>query len=401
MIAQLKTTLPRLLIAALCVIAITARRSSADDAATTAPSDSAVTPDFSGSTLTLHLTDEPIDALLTEIQRLSGNPTSLENPANTNSPTPAPLDVNVDGQPFWKVIADICDERNLGVGVMADGGLQLASPQYSSLTPGAARDTSGPALLVAQSIEHQDDLTADGKGADYCVIRITGLIEPRFKALYYENVAAPSAAVDDNGLSLLPGGDVPLDDPGSQADPKSDDYHIQMLANRYPFGFSSQAQILHYALRIYVPPNAGRRIAHVAGTFRFWNAARTGVVKMEAADFNGTVRSFGLEGGLTLFVDRGMSGPRMTSVSVTLKHAGRTDAQWSQDVRFFGFAEVSMVDQAGKSADMASNSQSWSSFQHTWFFPIGDVPLKEFAVAIPTAVREIDMPFAFSDLPLP
>ena len=324
---------------------------------------------------------------------------------NGGAPRPAQRFVNLDEdqQPVMKVLVDACRQSDarlewehydndpwfLGIGSTLapyTDARDVAKPSFAPMA------IAGPAVMFAGQIDNNIDLTRPAQ-QDYCAISITAFWEPRFTMLYRASKALATSAVDENGTSLAPAPGTPLDDPNATATT----FNFTGLSNA-TFPGPSQFNAPDFQLRLNVPPNAGHRIAKASGLLSVWVAG-----KYDDLDLTDLLKqpftqvTFHLSDGMTVIGS--MTGDRGLMLQINRQNASA--GLWETER-----AVIKCVKVAGQQADGTRFSEglggsSWGpDFCQQYFnnFPQGS--LTGVTVKYPVQVRQVDLPFTFTDLPL-
>jgi hypothetical protein len=155
------------------------------------------------SQITLHLKDVAPAELFKQLSDQCG--VALE-PAKSDlwDKKPfAPVSIDVDRQPFWNAMLEAADKT--GIELRMEGNdPKLAAGRWAD-TDGL-RYISGPFLIVANRIEKSRviELGAAHRSQGDFAIRFTCLAEPKVRLLGAAPVAKLEEAVDENGNSLIP-----------------------------------------------------------------------------------------------------------------------------------------------------------------------------------------------------
>jgi len=363
------------------VIASLAVAAAADPAPTTAP---APRPPLDASTpITLEVRDEPIESVLDKLTQISGMKVIYK--ADPPAATTRRITLLAQQEHFWEVIDDICDQCNGDCSIAGDGGQVEIHTLSAGVRPPAC--VAGPLRFTSGQIEHLDDLTA--ADPDYCTVWLTADIEPRVRPLFYVNAVAAGAAEDENGLSLAPPAGASLNDPRQPPNPLNPD-HFAVMPDQH-------ARNIGFAVRIAVPPTAGRHIAVLQGTLQLWVADGDETFEFDHPDTTGKTPSPAtLPSGMNIALRQ----EGTDTLSLGVLHQGRSDPQWKLDELRVQVAQLWIIDSAGNRSSIAPNGgASWGSTEH-WcnFSPPQQTGKIVAQIPIP---REIDIPFDFRNLPLP
>jgi hypothetical protein len=384
---QSKLTLAMLAVATLVLVAMPSPK----QAAASSPDSDVV--DVGPSLITEHVKDASLTSVLQDISKQSGNQIRVR-PFEMNNPSEPTVTLDVDAQPFFSVVDQICDQTGLNLGSAQDGSLILSPNPFFAKTNDHVRFDHGPFRVIAERLEHATILTADQNANDYCELELTGLPEQRLNVLYYSTASLAEQAVDENGISLVPPTGTSLDDP------RINTSHPPYEANHIAVHIRGQGEVYTHHLLLKIPPTAGRRIKHLTGTFTCWAASENQTV--EITNLNGTEKSpvfTPLSNGLQLAAYRfNASGNRL---AVGLKRAGGTDQQWADDEHLLQGATISVVAKDGTATASPNFGASWGPREH-WISVLADQrTTAKLVVVFPVSATRIDTPIELNDVPLP
>lgn len=159
------------------------------------------------SFITLHVKDAPAAEVMAEISRqcFAPLPTMPENLWKQESFPKLTLDV--DHQPFWKVMPDVCEK--LGVDFRPyPGGVRLM--RTGAMRADGVSEIDGAFLVVATGINYTRSKSFARQGEQSRFgMNLTVMPEPKLTVLRGAGTVTVDEAVDDRGNSLLPNTGAP------------------------------------------------------------------------------------------------------------------------------------------------------------------------------------------------
>ncbi|HUB25573.1 MAG TPA: hypothetical protein VL992_09085 [Tepidisphaeraceae bacterium] len=344
-------------------------------------------PDSPGAALvTLNVKNATIASVAAEISKQTGNPITTQNFGYYNGVKPVTL--NVVNKPFWSVLDDACQQAGL-------------APQLNqksiSLYPnsGYGRDCrivdSGPIHLCLTQVTHSSYLTFPGQAPDYCVLNFNGMYEPRLDLLYYSTVGFPDKAVDDKGNSLVPPANSPMGDPRNYVYVRQNPNQLMQYPNPNP-NYGNQQ--INFAVQIFVPPDAGHRIAKISGNFKFWMAEKYDSVTVANAPpaNRNSVDYQTLDNGARVY-----AWQQGGNICVMVPH--QSSQGW--DYSIFQTIRVTFEDASGNVQYAYSGGGSGDNNTLTGYFYSSSGRIRNPKVEYPDKIEEIDIPYSFTNLPLP
>jgi hypothetical protein len=157
------------------------------------------------SLVTLHADAMPLNKVLAELSRQSGNPIVDRN-AQRNQPDDKQPSITVDFNktPFWSALDRVLDQTDQAIYPFADNDkpaitLLSASNRVSPAARAGHVAYSGPFRIEAKSIQARRDLR---KGVGSLVLAVETLWEPRLRMIGLSQRLADVTAVDENGRPL-------------------------------------------------------------------------------------------------------------------------------------------------------------------------------------------------------
>lgn len=339
------------------------------------------------SFITIHLKNASPEQAFSELARQ----------AHTHlPPTPGDLwtsrpwnaaDIDIDRRPFWEALREICgtfgvspqnrgsDASDLTI-VAGSGGGRLGGDSPSVV--------SGPFLITASYINrsHYVDLNQPGNVRRNCNVQLLVAPEPKLKVLAGPYSAAIDEAVDEKGQSLR--------------GPSTTHDGMQM-GNQGVWSLSAAL----------VPPaRAGQKIAKLRGSGRFLVQARSESVEianvLSAQDVTKTV------GGKQFTLKKVQKSGDVFLVKLKIYRTGWDQREWLYTHPQENFALLDGEGRrltritAGPSAGVGDELDVSLQFQQqNWHGGEDAGEPAKLVWDVPVEVREVTVPFEFTDLPLP
>ena len=288
------------------------------------------------------------------------------------------VDASYKNEPFWSAMLDLCKKGNLTP--YAD----YQQPQRLSFRQGD--QTTGPTLAVGsclvalQTVTSRFDanLTGPRPPGRSLTVGLTLYVEPKLNPYRISSVATLETAVDERGNNLVR--------PRTQYDDRS--------------GGNPQSNWMReVTCNLLFPANAGQRIAKLKG---YASVAVAGPEQTETIDAPLNKRN----------VDTTIDGVLVRLIQLQKQGANQYYARMAGDANSPIFKDyerfskvVTLVDNNGK--ELQRSGGSWGGGRgNTFEFGVnftgeGASAPKELRITLPTAVKEIRVPFEFTDLPLP
>lgn len=205
--------------------------------------------------LSVHLKDATAKQAIAALNRVAPVELRLaddEEPAGT-------LTLDLDNQPFWLVIDEVCRKFRLAPSESNAPGLMLLEHDGGSFSR-KPRVMCGQTLVVVDYLSHDQSVHASGADREESfTATLTALTDPTRRVTWYEPQVTLERAVDDRGNSLVP---VKPDAPDEAAAEELD-------AEASAFCLSLTVPLRH------PQDKAGQRIAMLRGSFEHQTLART------------------------------------------------------------------------------------------------------------------------------
>jgi hypothetical protein len=357
--------------------------------------------------VTLHMADASMSDIAAKIAAQTGMPLGV----GIGSPI-APLSVDVDQQPFWTVLDDLCKRSNStimpqwnntpGLTIAAVGGSQ---PQ---------RIVSGPTMLVFRDIQHLSQLTVSADHQDFCELTGEAIWEPRLKVLFADAWTIPTVAVDENGLSLVP-------DETTAASDSRQGYYQQNATGRFSVRQRFNNNDLFrrdLQVRLHVPASAGRTIKTLTGQWRFFVAKKVDHFDIPSLKVAKQRSTYVMGDLASLTMQFAQANDDSVNLQFTVPTSGDGTGPVSQDMArrnsLLQSMDIRVLDENGEPwGDTASgdfnggqlNIGNGGNMMYIQAFirryPSAKGKPNKATVEGPVAATEIDVPFTLHDLPLP
>jgi hypothetical protein len=290
-------------------------------------------------------------------------------------------DVSITRQPFWPAMIDLCKKAQLFP------SSEWNAPTQIAFQPAGAEQSFGPMKSVGSCLIILDSVTsnfdADLIGARqptrYLSVQMRLFVEPKLSPYRISSVGNVETAVDENGTNLAR--------QRNQWDDRQG-------------GGPQSTWMREITCSLNFPANAGQRIAKLKG---YASVAVAGPEQTKKIDDPLKVKNVDntIDGTLIRMIElRKAGGPN----SYYARMAGDVNSPVFRDYEKFNKV-VSLFDTNGKEFDRTGGS--WGGGRaNTFEFGVnftgkGTSEPKELRVTLPTQIKEIRVPFEFTDLPLP
>ena len=340
--------------------------------------------------VSLHVKNANARDVLLAISRQAKTPIRLrpEDLWTEGCGIPPKVTVAVDGQPFWTVVADVCQQAKLlpSAGEL-EGGLTLTQDYGQPMSAHAfagPRGGGGRFTFVATGYEHDRRIAfADGSILGGDTVSVTVLVDPAVQVMAGEPVQVRLVrATDDRGHSLL-GDRSPSEPYGVRTE------HVGpvLLAS---FGLQ--------------PPSAGAtKLAVVRGTLTATLVTRSERVAFD--DLSHAGRATRSAGGYTFDLDKATVGERDVSYQVAVRSTPQADHQPPRMPAPLLAARLVDVNGDTIDGDGGSNADVYSKGQVVMIRSVrSTAPIRgpvQLVWDVPTGSQPISVPIEFHDLPLP
>lgn len=332
------------------------------------------------SYITLHYKDAPASAIYADLSRqcyakLKTMPDNL-----LDEPDLAKISIDVDRQPFWKVITQLSEKTGLdlqqyneGVRLMR-GGFRMNSP-FTVL--------QGPFLVVATQISRtQVEMLAGGGSSNDFALQLVAYSEPKLKVLNSDAGVHLIEAVDDHGNSLIP----------------TDN------AQRGYYGGGGNTWNLFAQLK-YPEKNPGAHVTRLKGSASFQVQTKSQVLEIPAV--KSLRESSRMMGDMpVMFHDLKKAGTNW-ELRLSANPQAMGGDRWNQFNQ--NVQSIKLVDDAGQELDHAGmrSSGNGQGIEYVMMYVqstqdgrhAGD-PAK-MLWEVPTGSRQVNVTFDFKNLPMP
>lgn len=334
------------------------------------------------SYLTLHFKDAPPARVFAEISRqcFAPLPTSPADLWEQSGGSPG-ITVDVDHEPFWKVVPSLC--RKAGVGFRPfPNGFRLV--RGGSPADGITQ-VVGPFLVTANAISYTRTRTFNARPEQSQFgMSLSVLPEPKLVVLQGGGAVAIDQAIDDRGHSLVP---------------------EDASRNGVWGGFNGSGSWALYATLQYPRNNPGTRIARFRGTTSFLLQTESQKIDLDVASLNQTSRV--IHGMRVTFQDMKKSGDGW-QLRVRVDQPSFGGPEWQQLIDGVQ-NRMQILDAEGNPLEhgLMNMSSKDSAMELVLEFartaradgrPAGE-PAR-LAWEVPTKTRTVPLPIQFDDLPL-
>jgi len=338
------------------------------------------------SLITLHMKAAKPGQVFAEISR-QASAQLRPSPVNLWESKSFPaIDIDIDRQPFWQAIGEICNK--FGVAPQNNMAMEMvigdrnAGPKLWGEAPSVI---SGPFLVVCGYINrsHSIDLNQAKNVRRSCTVQFMIYPEPKMRVLQGTHSVRIEEAVDEKGNSLaIPG--LPPD--------------MGFNTNTWPWNMSAS---------LMPQGNTGQKIARLRGSGRFIIQTRSEQAEIgEVQNARGVTK---IVAGKRFMLKEVRKQGNQYVAMITLYRAGWSPNEWNymmypqQTFRMVDARGVPLMRLGNGSSgggpdqmdiDIQFQRQNWNGTENA-----GE-PVKLFW-EVPVETKEINVPFEFTDLPLP
>ena len=381
-------------------------------------------PSLPATTISVHLKDVSTRAALTEVGKAAGVKLTVFPPyVWRQTPFPTAVTLDADNRPMMEVINELCAKTGLACGTRTTINYQGApasadpaigtlglQPQDANGGPGPWV-VAGPFMFEAQRVVHDSPVgagpTTGTAGAVSVVLSVTH--EPKVVVLGQSWQLAPTEAVDEAGHSLVPpAADAPARGAGSIIGRMFGGRTVRRGNASIAPGWWGQSQGL-LTVPLACPGDVGRRIARLKLVPQFLIQDKSERIAVDVGAGH-TADTVVKAAGLTVTVGP-VNGLQGCSCRVTFARGQQGDDDWEQLRSALRNVVPVLADARGRALSAPQvNPQSdvgpsvqlqfyWNQQQYYG----GDPILKpaKLIIDVPSAVRSVDVPVEFDDLPLP
>jgi hypothetical protein len=340
-----------------------------------------------GATLiTLQLKNAAPDAAFGELAKLGAVDIRPGTPGVWQQVKARSISASFTRQAFWPSFFELCRQSGLYPNeVSMPGDAALADRAIIQLTPDLRNRircpavSSGSCMIVLRQISHTAtaDLSVQKPTQHDIHVDLMLYAEPKLAILETAYVPDIEQAVDEAGNSLVP---------------PQPPYRV------FSGGGMGNPWSGNMQIRLVYPPKPARRIARLTATTRVIAAK---IQALEIPDvLNAHDVSNTIDGVNVLF--KGLT-PTSSGYAASFYFSGGADPRVT--TRFFSHrGRVRLVDAQGRDYGFSGsdNSNSPQGFNLSVRFSRGSLTgAAKLIVSVPTQIREIRVPFTFTDLPLP
>jgi hypothetical protein len=306
-----------------------------------------------------------------------------EGPSNfLASLTAQRVNVSVANQPFWVALREICRQGNLTPYSQYDnkGQITLMQGQGSDLKNPTI--SSGSTMLVLSNVTStfESDVMSGREASRSLDVNMMLYVEPKISPYRITPMAVVETAVDESGTSLIR--------PPQQWD------------DRGSSGNERSKWMRNVVCRLQFPPNAGERIAKLKGYVSVILAGPPQTVTVKDP-----LKAKNLDQKIDATVVRVMSIRKQGNNMYEAYFAGESSSPVFKDWETFSHL-ATMRDAKGKK--FSNSGGGWgggsrNTMEYSVYFQAegGAGEPTDLDITVPTQLRELRIPFDFTDLPLP
>jgi len=336
--------------------------------------------------ITLHLKDAPLAAILAEVSRQAKAEIVLWPPLN-NQPDQTKLTIDVDRQPFWTVMKEICTQAKCSPWPMGQG--REITLQRNMDGFGKAPFCQYQCFFVSvesATRSHTVDYANPQRVQNNFAVQMKVLADPKLRVLQGPGSLKLEEAVDDNANSLIP--------PGSPYE-----------------GYSNQGHwIWTMGTPLQYQPNLGKKISVLRAKARFVVLEKSET--WEIADVLNAKNQEKKIGAETKYTFKGLSkvGENQYQAQIVIVNTGKA-VQGRNLHNDAGMVQrnLRLVDAQGRSFTNSGYGGGGGFAQLTYSYTFyandgrGQNPGEPVKLIweIPLETKEIIVPIEFKDLPLP
>jgi hypothetical protein len=300
-----------------------------------------------------------------------------------------PADVDIQAQPYWAAMRSLCKTYDVQAQNAGDRNLTIVDRgSQSPLFGKAPWVVHGPFMVIAQTVTRNQwaELNVNQNANHHCALQLIVLAEPKLRVLQGSYVAHLEEALDENGNSLL-------------------------MPNLQQMEGVQRLTGLCWNLQATLKPAdpLGDRIARIRGTGRYWIQTRS--EKTEVANLADAKDRSQQVGGRSFTVKELKKQGETWQIKLSLPRLawGNADMASLQDPNG---STIRLLDADGRSlprmGGVATNFTADNMMELLFSFgrPASAAADKaadpaKLVVEIPTEMKEMTVPFEFTDLPMP
>ncbi len=368
--------------------------------------------------VTVHLRDRSIRQALADLGKAAGVKLVIFPPYQLQQMPFPKVTLDADGRPLLEVLNEFCAKTGLTAGTRPmryAGGPASADPaspvlglQPLEIDGGFGPwVVSGPFAFEVQRVSHLAPIaTGPEPSGDSLTVTLSVQHEPQLVVLGQDFQSAVTTAADEAGHSLVPAV-APAPPPPAPIGRGS--ILSRLFGGRQTsvktFAVGRQAPEGTVDLPLACPPTVGRRIAMLRLNPRFVVQAKSERVEtpVGAAAVEKTI------GGISVRIGPSLGSPAV-NCPVVFTRVHQTDVEWAQMRSALSNVVPVMVDDHGHALpvpqrngrqdnDMSITAQFYWYQQQYYGSPI--LKPAKLVIDVPTALRSVEVPVEFKDLPLP
>ena len=339
------------------------------------------------SIITLHMKNASPAAIFAEISK-QAETDMRPTPANLwESRTWTGIDLDVDHQPFWVAMREICEKLQLGIQSSGLSREMMITDRNMMRVWGQAPSVvSGPFLFTANMINSHRmiDLNQPGNATRNCNIQMLVFVEPKIRVLQGSYLARIEEAVDENGKTLV-------------GAPRVVSEAMQPPSNWY----------WNLSISLMPPADAGQKIASLKGKARF--IIQTKAEKAEIADVLSARNVAKVVGGKRFTLKEVRKAGESYVVQMTLYRSGWSANEWMlmypynifrlEDAKGNRLMRTGNAGGGGGGGDEANVNLTFA--RQAWQCGESAGEPAKLLWEVPTESKEVLVPFEFKDLPMP
>jgi hypothetical protein len=342
--------------------------------------------------ITIHLRDATVQTVLNELTRQTGVKFTLTAPSARQQAMDAKVTIDVDRQPFWVATQSVLAQAKLRFSSMIDSNhIALAVPDVyprEAMPVNAPLVTHGPVTIALSQVHAARGTTVllaqpehpQTQNSLLVVGRFT--MDPRLMLLNYPQSLHIEEAVDEKGNSLVAG---------------------QRAQAAWANGSSNGGEL---KIGLDNPPNRGKTLARLKGTFVFTAATRWTHWEVPVTNQrDNIVKTIAMQQGDVTYTMRGVK-PYDNLYELVLAVNGpkfvtdRVGSTLTQQVRLEDAARHALPQRSSSGSLEGATYLLTEKFSNQNAADMVGEPTTV-VVNLPTEIKNIEVPFEFTNLPLP
>ena len=293
--------------------------------------------------------------------------------------------LDIDHLPFWDAMRQITEKTGFTVQQWDNTGVKLmqGGQQFDGVS-----QVSGAFLVSAVRVSRSRSIELGGARNAYedFQVLIGARAEPKLRLLRVAYAPNLDEAVDEHGNSLLPAANA-------------------SVAGGYAIAPAGAWQL---PARLSAPPDMGRRIARLRGSFDVSIQTRT--EQLEVPDIVSARSVNKVAGGVRFVIKELRRNGDAWTLEMLARPDGATRDEWERMQQTLSTADIKLLDERGAALARTGSSTSGGPEQiemtiefspRAWGHDrkVGE-PAK-LVWTVPTETRDVSVPFDFKDLPIP